>query len=605
MDVETWIAVNLLLGHKKNLVRLLLLGLTMKTKIKKILIACSVLIVTSGCQKNQTEFTPINNPNLAGNIDETQVVTNGKCIQVYYDKTTDPNYNTGRSYGLMLLNLLGHFPEYQQVTGPIELYKKGDLDRCHASFYIGSSYNNAIPAAFIGDYLTTTKRVIWLGYSVWQLGLEFENTFGYSSTVSFTTLDTTNKTADGKPSFFRDIIYKGETFAKYGKYADATNTTFAAAPELVKFQSKLSDKATVMATAKHSFTNEVIPWALKAGNKYYVTEVPFSYVHEGDRYLVFADLLFDFLDEQPKSAKKYAMVRLEDVNPMSDQGLIDKAVGIMKKYAVTPHIAITPIYESSTQTVRMENSPLFLNLMQRYQLEGTIFMWHGNKYPYITATSNASVSDLLGKLEDGFGSLKVAGIAPQFWITPNYTASTVDNIIFGKSFSWNIGRGTYTDYKMKSLPAPTSLLTFDLNDPARARNREIYFADITVSEVPNPASFGQFFPYEIYGNQYGQKVIPENLGNVTPTVRKVADILADAKRNLVLRDVWASVFYHPYLLSGTLNPDNIDPVAPTDLEKMVTGLQTMGYQFVNLNEYSAANTTAVVKARVELEATRQ
>lgn len=575
-----------------------------KTKIRQFIFAGLFILISGGCSKNAASFTPVDDKKVLSDIDDTKVVTDGKCIQVFYDTTADPTYTTGRAYALMLLNLLGHFPEYQQVTGPIRLYKKGDLERCHASFYIGSYYNNVLPSAFISDYLSTTKTVVWLGYSIWQLGLEFEKTFGYSSSVSFTTLDTVNKSTDGKPSFFRDILYKGETFSKYGQYSDATNTKFVATPELVKFQSKLSDVATVLVTAKHSFTNEVIPWALKAGNKYYVAEAPFSYVHERDRYLVFSDLLFDFLEEQPKHAKKYALIRLEDVNPMSDQSLIDKAVGIMKKYLVTPHIAITPIYESATQTVRMENSPLFLNLMQRYQSEGSIFLWHGNKYPYVTATSNASVTDFLGKLEDGFSSLKSAAIAPKFWVTPNYTASTVDNIILGKSFNWNIGRAQYSDFRMKNLTAPVLNLTFDLTDPMRTQNRKDYFANIAVTEVAKPASFSQFFPYEIYGNQYGQKVIPENLGNVTPTLRKVADILADAKRNLVLRDVWASVFYHPYLLSGTLNPDNINPALPTDLENMVKGLQGMGYEFVNLNDYSTTNTTATLRARVELEDSR-
>ena len=586
----------------------MLIKLNMKTK--KILVICAVLLAISSCNKKETSFTPSNAPpppaeNSPATLDETQVVTNGKCIQVYYDRTSDPNYKTGRTYALMLLNLLGHFPEYQQVIGPIELYKKGDLERCHASFYVGSYYNNVLPTAFIGDYLTTTKRVVWLGYSIWQLGLEFENIFGYSSTVSFTGLDAVNKTPDGKPGYFKYIIYKGESFAKYGKYTDSTNTTFVAAPELVKFKSKLADKATVMAEAKHSFSNEVIPWAISAGNKYYVTEVPFSYIYESDRYLVFADLLFDFLDVKPKNNKKYAMLRLEDVNPMSDQMLLDRAVSIVKKYAAVPHISITPIFEDSAQVVRMEKSPLFLNQVKKYQQDGVVFMWHGVKYPYATAATNISVTDLLAILEDGFNSLKEALIAPKIWVTSNHSESAADNIVYGKSFSWNVGRGIYSDFKMKNLKTPALDLTFDLNDTTRTKNRAEYFADISVAEVPNATSFGQFFPYEIYGNQYGQKVIPENLGNVLPGVRAVADILADAKRNLVLRDVWASAYYHPYLLSGTLNPANANPLVPSDLENMITGLQSMGYEFVNLKDYTTANTTATLKARVDLEDTRQ
>ncbi len=579
-----------------------------KTKAKKqlLILVSTTILAIMGCSKSATEMTPITPPPPITNIDQTQVVTDGKCIQVFYDKSTDPNYTTGRGYALMLLNLLGHFPEFQQVTGPIELYKKGDLERCHASFYIGSFYNNVLPAAFIGDYLTTTKRVIWVGYSVWQLGLEFENTFGYSSTVSFTALDNTNKTPDGKPSYFRDIIYKGQTFSKYGQWKDATNTTFIASPEMVKFQSKLSDKATVMATAKHTFTNEVLPWALKAGNKYYVAELPFSYVHEGDRYMVFADLLFDFLDQQPKSAKKYAVIRLEDVNPMSDQGLLDKAVGLMKKHTVVPHIAVTPVYETPTQTVRMENSPLFLNLMQRYEQEGSIFLWRGNKSPSVASPPTASMAELLANLEDGFKSLKQAGIAPKFWVNPGYLGSTLDNVMTGKVFSWTLGRGTYTDPKIKPMAPPPVDLTFDLTDATRIQSRSDYLSKVVVSDTANGISFGQFCPYEIYGNQYGQKLFPENLGNVTPGTRNAAAILADAKRNVVLRDIWASMFYHPYLLSGTLNPENANPAVPTDLENLITGLKTLGYEFVSLKDFAAsAAASGQVKPRVELENLRK
>lgn len=589
------------------MVRLLLLGLNMKTKTKAnkqiLLLASAILLTVLGCSKSATEFTPIVPP--AEDMD-AQIVTDGKCVQVFYDKTTDPNYTAGRSYALMLLNLLGHFPEYQQVTGPIELYKKGDLERCHASFYIGSFYNNALPAAFIGDYLSTTRRVVWIGYSIWQLGLEFENAFGYSSNVSFTGLDNTNKTPDGKPSFFRDILYKGETFTKYGQWKDATKTTFVASPEMIKFQSKLSDKATVMATAKHSFSNEILPWALKTGNKFYVAEIPFSYVHEGDRYLVFADLLFDFLDQKPKNAKKYAVLRLEDVNPMSDQALLDRAVGLVKKNAVVPHIAITPIYETPTQTIRMENSPLFLNLMERYSEEGSVFIWHGNKYPYVTSTAAMPMAEILGNLEDGFKSLKQARIAPKFWTNPNHTASTLDNIATAKTFEWNVGRGVFIDTRIKPMKTPPVDLTFDLNETTRAQARVDYLSKVVATDSGNNIFFGQFFPFEIYGNQYGQRMIPENLGNVTPGTRNVAAILADAKRNLVLRDIWASMYYHPYLLSGTLNPENANPAVPTDLENAITGLKALGYEFVNIKEFSAATTAiGTVGARVELENSRK
>ena len=49
--------------------------------------------------------------------------------------------------------------------------------------------------------------------------------------------------------------------------------------------------------------------------------------------------------------------------------------------------------------------------------------------------------------------------------------------------------------------------------------------------------------------------------------RLPADIIADAQRNLVVRDGWASFFYHTY--------DSI-----SYLQQTVTGLKSLGYTFV-------------------------
>jgi uncharacterized protein YdaL len=85
-------------------------------------------------------------------------------------------------------------------------------------------------------------------------------------------------------------------------------------------------------------------------------------------------------------------------------------------------------------------------------------------------------------------------------------------------------------------------------------------------------SVGQFFPYTVR-DVYGAAVVPENLGNVVVeglnnhVTRGPADIIASAKRNLVVRDGVASFFYHPYL-------------GVTQLDQVVRGLKGLGYTFV-------------------------
>ena len=104
---------------------------------------------------------------------------------------------------------------------------------------------------------------------------------------------------------------------------------------------------------------------------------------------------------------------------------------------------------------------------------------------------------------------------------------------------------------------------------------------------------GQLFPYEIYGDVYGQRLFPENIGNVNRQLseqvlntRTTTQILEDAARNRVLRDVWGSAFYHPYLLdepywlpSYTMNNN--------DLNDLIVGLKNLGYNFISLEQKSA------------------
>lgn len=631
-------------------------------------IACSSFaILINACNKKVSmtdipvvpptpvEKSPEENPEPLIDIDKL----NGQCVQVFYDSSPDPTYKFGRTHGLMLLNLLGHFPEYQRIIGPIEMYKKGNLDRCHASFYIGAVYNNTLPADFLADYKTTTRQIVWMGYNFWQLGAEFEATFGYKDYI-FTTLDYTNRTSDAKPSFFRDILYKGEVFPKFSTWSSTPPPvtsvppenpgptppppaqTLIAAFEVTKLSNKTAQKSETLAETKHSFTNEIIPWAIKADNKFYIAETPFSFIHEADRYFVFADLIFDFLKVGPKHNSKNALLRLEDIHAFVELNYLDEAVQILKSNSVTPHFSIIPIFkdpffsverEDKRIEIRMEEVPEFVSLIQRYKTEGGVFIWHGvthqynevknpftassgDDYEFWDFTKNSPVAEdgvtfVLNKLNNGFESFKKMSIAPKIWLAPHYHASALDDVIFGETFKWVVGRSVYSDAKISGLKTSIqrSSIYFDLNDTVTAqKNREDYFKSLKVIVVPEFRQFGQLFPYEIYGNIYGQNVIPENLGNIQPylsnqvvNTRIVDKVLEDAKRNLVLRDVWASVFYHPFLLDPLLNTENVDPLKPKDLDRLVKGLKNLGYKFINLDDFAHNNFVQKASPKIELE----
>lgn len=238
-----------------------------------------------------------------------------QCVNIYYDKTDKPDYWMGKSYSVMLQNLLGHFPEYQQIVSPIESYQAGGLDKCQANIYIGSYFDNKIPRAFLEDYLKTQKNVAWLGYNIWQLGEQLDKEMGLRY-VRLTTLDKHLLDKEKQPTFFKEILYKGETFYKFAEWSRKEPGRFIAPYEQTELMPSGLSKFETLAEARHTGTKEVIPYIVRSKNRFFVADVPFAYIHEADRYLVFADVLFDILGAQPRHNGKYAFVRIEDIHPV-------------------------------------------------------------------------------------------------------------------------------------------------------------------------------------------------------------------------------------------------------------------------------------------------
>ena len=563
------------------------------------------------------------------------------CIQVFYDD--DGGF--GRTSALMLLNLLGHFPEYQQVIGPIESYEGGDIERCEATFYLGTEYDNELPNNFLEDFKNADMPVVWMGYNFWKLGEHFNEVFGFQN-YSFDSIDYTNLDSDGMPSFFKNVNYKGETFFKYNVWDSENPETVIAPDEMTILRNQIHSDVEIMAEAEHSFTHEIVPWTIRARgrnvNKFFVAEVPFSHIHEADRYLVLADLLFDFLQQSPRHNAKYAVVRLDEIHPFYDRNILQEAISILHDHDIQPTISLIPHFADplygvsghmGVPLIRMEEDADFTADIERYISEGGVVLWNGvthqygeTQNPYSAISGDDlefwnSVTDsplaedsvwyVLDRLDDGFISLKLSGIEPQVWVTPNDQASSLDNLIFGQTFGWLLGRGFYFDFVATNFNLAESSISLaykpeDPQDAQNNKNRRNHFSSLAVTTTGE--HFNQFYPYEIYGDIYFSRVIPENLGNVQPFVtdqvseiQTVDTILANAKRNLVLRDIWASLFYHPFLLDPDINPVNASK--PKDLEKLVMGIKALGYEFINVNDFASEHITEV-KPKLEINETR-
>jgi uncharacterized protein YdaL len=172
-------------------------------------------------------------------------------------------------------------------------------------------------------------------------------------------------------------------------------------------------------------------------------------------------------------------------------------------------------------------------------------------------------------------------------VDPNTNGVVYDGPTPADSNAWadaRIGDGL-AEFQRTGITAPTIFEfphyagTKDDYEAARGRfdtryERSLYFTGMLSGGAPRyDVLLGQFFPYPV-NDVHGSRVLPENLGNYEPVAfnnhppRLPADLVAAARANLVVRDGFASFFYHPYY---ALEP----------LRDIVTGIQALGYTFVS------------------------
>ena len=493
-------------------------------------------------------------------------------VCVYFEVGKDASFVNGRLHAIMLENLLGHFREAAAVLTPVGEYHSGELDACDRAAYIGSGLPDSIPGEFLSDVAADPRPFLWINGNIGQLQSAMgPDSFAKKSGFVYRRIQGFGAVTgeDGVPGFYRYVDYKGARFKKLA-FVRKHDRVVVAAPEMA-IVSTVS--ARVLATAVHSTDGEETPYATEHNGFFYVADNPFVYIHEQDRYLVLADLLFDFLNLPPRSARRYAVLRLEDVHPNYDLRLLYRAVDLLKKRQVPFAISLIPEFVAAgapeSTGIPMTAAPDFLRALRYAVRNGGEILLHGYTHnaaelpdcPSLASGADyefwnrCSQSALPGDSED-FARDRVAkaaalaaaaGFSPVGWVTPHYIASPDDLRVFGRTFDRTIQRVRYA------------------------------FAG---AEAPESGAFvTQFFPYTIYKDHYGQFVWPENLGYVPmpenePGDLPPLDITAEADLSWTVRDGWASFFWHPQLIDR--------PGESERLEGIVDAIRARGYQFVSL-----------------------
>lgn len=562
--------------------------------------------------------------NLAG-LSFSQVAQASGSL-VLYDSSG--NGKLGQMDGIMLRNLLGHFEGDTIGGSPFNLADvtlmdvknyKGEITNAkyQSIFYLGSDYDNpTMPAQFLRDVSQTPKTVVWFKYNLWKLAWDPAYS-AWSQNIGFSFVQLRGIGGDpaaSPPNFFNTVTYKGESFVKYYAYSGGV---INADPDVGQTAIINPVKAQALVTIKNAVTSEAIPYVVKSGNFWYVADIPFSYIGPRDRYLVFADLLHDMLGSNHAESHR-ALIRLEDVGVLVDPVSMQQLTDYMNPRHIPFSIAVIPFYRDPLgiynggvkQEIHLDDAgagAIDLRASLDYALpRGGRVLMHGYTHQFASTVCNYDKPS--SPCDYGNQYSQVSGEDFEFWDRPANTPAK------GDSATWATGRYSNglaemtTRLATKKWPtyppfawevphyqaSPIDYRAFvtwarqNSSRPQKTYQRVMYYTSDTPNFAKGDLAAGQFFPYPVR-DYYGQRVLPENLGNIEydicktdPTscgvVYTADDILLNAQKAKVVRDGYASWFFHPFWVEAGVVPGN---PGFSDFTRTMEGITTLGYQWVD------------------------
>lgn len=451
--------------------------------------------------------------------------TGPRSVLVLYEGKDDPR-NLARGDAREMGALLGHFKTRVDIRAADE-YRSGEMASYDVVCFIGYSVKCSPPLAVMQDVTERTGTFLWLHTGMPALNEMFPTgpRFGFQPLK----VDTS--------THFSVVQHGGDTFTR-----EESNITLTEVTDL--------EKCSVVATAT---ANEItIPYILRSGKFWYVVDSPFAYATETDRYLLFADLLHEILEENHPSSHR-ALIRIEDVHPLETPDRLRDVADALYAEKVPFLVSLVPFYVDPQQNLRisLSDKPDLVDAIHYMVRRGGTVAMHGATHQYkgVTAadfefwdeSTNKPIKDesaeaIRRKIDTGLSEFLRNGIYPVVWETPHYAGSQLTYDTVGKIFS----------------SAMEQRLAIDDSDHS------------------------QYFPYIIERDLHGQKIYPENLGYVPldpsdpdASEEQVTHLIEYARKNLMVRDGFASCFYHSFI-----------PLE--NLTRLVKGFKEAGYTFVDL-----------------------
>lgn len=512
---------------------------------------------------------------------------------VLYDApaaTVDAN-KLGRAYAIMLRNLLGHWNTTVDLL-PVQSYTAGKLATYGAIFYIGSHYDNPVPATFMVDVNNTTKTVVWFKYNLWQYAWNAVFNFNAKYGLWFQDLkglDSPASAQNPNPGFYDTVTYKNRALTKFYQYNAATNTV-AADPDVGATAILDPVKAQALVNISNSRTGAVLPYIVRSGNFWYVADLPLSYIGPRDRYLVLCDMLHDMLGVNTPASKR-ALVRLEDVSNLVEPATTQQLTDYMfnRTPTIPFGIAVIPRYRDPLgaynggvpQDISFAAATQLKNSLNYMIPRGGKVVAHGWTHQY----SNVK-NPWTGVSGDDFEFWNIVANTPVAGDTVALARGRVDQAIA------ELGTTTYKPFafEVPHYQASPNAYAAVRQRFATSWGRLVYYTatnpNLSASNPNRDFAVGQFFPYVIRQDYYGNKVLPENLGNIEYDLGAAdpssnynytpADILLNADMASVVRDGFASFFFHPFWLEPELGLPGFN-----DFKTVIDGITARGYTWVD------------------------
>jgi uncharacterized protein YdaL len=303
------------------------------------------------------------------------------------------------------------------------------------------------------------------------------------------------------------------------------------------------------------------------------------------------------------------MVRLEDVGAMVSVQAMKTLSDYLFAKGIPYSIAVIPKYVDPLgaynggvpQTVPLEEALNLKRSLDYAVARGGEIVMHGythqygeivnlssgvsgDDYEFWNMISNSPVAEdstewSLGRYNAGLADLANNGYGtPVAWETPHYQGSAVASRATTQAFHTTYQRVVYYTADTPDFNAPVS-------------------RDFTL---------GQVFPYVIRKDYYGQRILPENLGNIEYDISAIdpsshftytwRDVHLNAKYALTVRDGFASFFFHPFWLEPDLGTPGFQ-----DFKRLIDGITNLGYVWTSpsalADPIAAARSSAPRKGR--------